>query len=464
MEGTRTRDDAAVRQYAASGYAQGVAGFMFTKKIWLGSLLVVIALSGCSRSPASLVAKGNKFAARGKYDDALLQYRSAIKKDQNYADAYYRIGLAELSLGNFAVAYNAMKRAADLTPGKSDAQVHVGDIAWWVYRGDTRPAPGLYNDLSRISQTLLAANPQDLDGLRFKAYIAIIDKRPDEALELLDKANSMRPAYPDVVLPLSRLLAAKGKIAESEKLLAKMVAQNPSYTAGYDVLYAMYMGEKRVSDAEALLRQRVDKNPNDANALIQLAEHYGHQQNLGSLNATLQQLRDHRASMPGARMVLAEFYAYHRDPEQALRDFQQAIQEDPKNEIAYRKKMVTVLLSQGKRDQAEANLDQILKASPNDSEARRVKANFDLATRQQDRIANAVNVYKDLSAQRPNDPDLRFYYARALLANGDARAARSELTAAIQRNPTAIAPKLAMAGLLESQGQYDKALQLTSAV
>jgi tetratricopeptide (TPR) repeat protein len=182
------------------------------------------------------------------------------------------------------------------------------------------------------------------------------------------------------------------------------------------------------------------------------------------MDATLQRLRDGRSSMPDARTALADFYALHNYPDESIREFQQDIQEDPKNEIVYRKKMVTVLIAQGKRDQAEADLDRILKKDPNDAEALRLKAGFDLRTHQQDKVADAINIYKDLTAKRPNDADLRFYYARALLANGNAPAARTELSAAIQQNPASTAPRLALAELSVNQGRYAEALQLTTGI
>ncbi len=447
---------------------------MIRKKIVL-SILLAIVLAGCNRSPASYIAKGNKFAAQGKYDDALIQYRNAVQKNPNYAEGYYQIGLAEMEEGQLALAYAAFKRAAGLTPGKSEAAVRMGELAWWIYNVDKRPAPVLYNDLAQVSQKLLAANPQDFDGIRFKADIALADKRPDDALVLLQQANSLRPLYPDVIMPLAQLLVSKGRsagqagqaageAAQAEKLLSQMLAQNPTYTSGYDALYRLYMGQKRVSDAEAVLRLRVEKNPKDTSALLQLADHYGRQRNIAALNQTIQQLRDHRASMPGARMALAEFYAIHKDPDESLKEFQQDIREDPKNEMAYRKKMVTVLLSEGKRDQAEASLDLILKHDPNDADVRRMKAGFDLTARQQQKVSDAVGIYKDLAAKQPNNADLRFYYARALLASGDVRTARTELTAAIQRNPASIAPKIALAGLEVDQGQYPDALALTTGI
>jgi len=436
---------------------------MFAKKIVL-SVLVAIALTGCSRGPASYVAKGNKYFDQGKYDDALLQYRNAINKDPRYAEAYYRMALVELRQSHFQTAYGLLKRTTELNPGFRQAAIQFGDLGWFVYRQQSHPPTEIYNDLSQLSQRLLASNPKDFDGLRFKAYIAIADKRADDALGLLKTADSMRPFDSEVVMPMAQVSIEKGDPAGGESLLRQMIEKEPSYGLAYDYLYGLYMREKRVPEAEAVLRLRVQKNPKLTIAMIQLADHYANQNNTAAMNATLQQLRDARASMSGARMGLGDFYTAHKYYDQALQQFQQAIQEDPRNEIAYRKKIVTVLIFQGKRDQAESNLDEILKRVPTDPDALRVKASFDLIARQQGRISDAVNIYKGLTAQRPNDADLRFYYARALFASGDTRAARAELSAAIQRNPTSITPKLALAGLSLNQGQYTDAFQLANAV
>jgi len=436
---------------------------MNSKKV-VFAVLLAIAMTGCVRSAASYVTKGNKYFDQGKYDDALLQYRNAINKDPRYAEAYYRMALVELRQIHFQTAYGLLKRTTELNPGFRQAAIQFGDLGWFIYRQQSHPPTEIYSDLSQLSQRLLASNPKDFDGLRFKAFIAIADKRPDDALGLLKTADSMRPFDSDVVMPMAQVSIEKGNLAEGERLLRQMIDKQPSYGAAYETLHNLYMRENRVPEAEAVLRLRVEKNPTLTLATIQLADHYANQNNTAAMNATLQRLRDARASMSGARMGLGEFYTAHKYYDQALQQFQQAIQEDPGNEIAYRKKMVTVLISQGKRDQAESNLDEILKRVPTDPDALRVKASFDLMARQQGRISDAVNIYKGLTAQRPNDGDLRFYYARALFASGDTRAARSELSAAIQRNPTSITPKLALAALSLNEGQYTDALRLSTDV
>jgi tetratricopeptide (TPR) repeat protein len=425
-------------------------------------VLVAMSIIGCGYGPASHVSRGNKLFAQGKYDNAELEYRSAIKKNPAYSEAYYRMALVELRLKRFPLAYSFLKQSVDLNPRFRPASVEFGDLAWLNYKASKASIP--YNDLSQVSERLLAANPKDLDGLRFKAYIAIADKRADDAIGLLQAANSLHPQDPDVVLPMVELLTDKGQSAEAEKLLRQLIAKEWGNVAAYDVLYEICMREKRIQDAETVLRLRVDKNPKDAFALIRLADFYASQKNTAGVNATLQRLRDGRASIPGARAVAAAFYFNHQLFDQAVGEYQQAIKEDPKNEIAYRKRMEGVLVAQGKNDEARAEIEKILKHDPKDTDALLLKADFDMKSGQKSQINEAAGIYKGLSTERPNDPGLRFYYARALMAKGDPQSARAELSEALRKRPASVAPRLELAELALRDGKDLEALRLADEV
>jgi tetratricopeptide (TPR) repeat protein len=434
---------------------------MLSKRLVL-AVVTAVTLIGCGRSPASYVSRGNKAFAQGKYDAAELEYRNAIRKNSLYADAYYRLALAELRLTRFQSAFDLLEHSTELNPRFREASIQLGDLAWFIYK--SHPLPRMYNDLSRASQRLLAANPKDFDGLRFKGYIAIADKRADAALSVLQAANAIRPLDPDVTTPMAELLVQRGQPADAEKLLRQLIEHKPAYVEAYDLLYDLCMNQKRVQDAEAVLRLRVEKNPQDPFAIIRLADFYASQQNTPAVNATLQRLLEARATIPGARAGVGDFYTAHKQYDEAIRQYQLAIQEDPKNEIAYRKKMERALVAHGKSEEAAAEVDKILKRDPKDAEAQLLHANFDLKTGQKEKIVDAVNIFKDLAAERPNDSSVRFYYARALLAEGDRQAARAQLNAAIQERPGSIAPKLDLADLALKEQKDAEALKLAADV
>ena len=428
------------------------------------SILCALVLTGCGRNAASYVAKGNKYLAEKKYDDAMLQFRKAVQLDRKNGEAYYGMGLIDVQQRDFSQAYDMLTLAAEFSPQRREVATALGDLTWSIYIADNRPAPRLYTELSKLSQKLLTANPRDFDGLRFKAEIAVADKRLDDAIGLFQEANSIHPGFPDVVMPLAQLIAQKGEVARAEDLLRKLIQDKPGYGPAYSVLAATYMREKRVADAESVLRLRIERNPGETAAVMWLAEHYASLGNMAAANKVLAGLMDQHSQFPGARAAVGDFYAAHNQPDQALQQFQKAIEENPKNEIEYRKKIATILFSQGKRAELEKCLDAILKKDPKNFEARRLQASLRLSTRKPEDIAAVVAVYPELIAVKPYDAQLRFDYAMALLASGDSKKARTELLSSVDRQPSAIQPRLALAELDFKEKHYSGTVELTNDV
>ena len=56
-------------------------------------------LTACSRDPKAraqrYVANGNKFFNIGKYPDASIMYRRALKEDPRFGEAWYRLALTD---------------------------------------------------------------------------------------------------------------------------------------------------------------------------------------------------------------------------------------------------------------------------------------------------------------------------------------------------------------------------------
>src|ERR1039458_571561 len=83
-------------------------------------LAVLVGLSSCSRDP-NVVKKhylesGNKYFDKGRYKEASIQYRNALKRDQKYGAAYYKLALVSLRVGDTGGAASALRRAVELIP------------------------------------------------------------------------------------------------------------------------------------------------------------------------------------------------------------------------------------------------------------------------------------------------------------------------------------------------------------
>ena len=60
-----------------------------TKRV-LSTLVVLLSLAACNRDPnvakVKYVENGNKYFNNGKYKEALIMYRNALKRDLKYGD------------------------------------------------------------------------------------------------------------------------------------------------------------------------------------------------------------------------------------------------------------------------------------------------------------------------------------------------------------------------------------------
>src|SRR5579872_3724167 len=92
------------------------------------AVLAFTAISGCA-TKQSYLNKGNKFYDAGKYEDAALNYRKAVQKDGKFGEAYYRLGLAAIKQDNGKEAYNALFRAVQLMPDRTDVKEKLADVS-----------------------------------------------------------------------------------------------------------------------------------------------------------------------------------------------------------------------------------------------------------------------------------------------------------------------------------------------
>ena len=100
-------------------------------KIFLILPLLLMAVA-CTRDPKQVSKKyvetGNKYFDRGRFKQASIMYRTALNKDRLNGEAYYRLGLTNLKLGELANAVRVLRRAVELQPGNDDAISKLADI------------------------------------------------------------------------------------------------------------------------------------------------------------------------------------------------------------------------------------------------------------------------------------------------------------------------------------------------
>src|ERR1043166_2575772 len=104
------------------------------KEVVLAACLaaLVLCFAGCSKDPETakkdFVASGKKYMEKGKFQEAAIQYRNALKLDPRYAEAYYRLGETNMAQQQWGDAFKNLQQAIDLDPANSDARMEIGKL------------------------------------------------------------------------------------------------------------------------------------------------------------------------------------------------------------------------------------------------------------------------------------------------------------------------------------------------
>src|SRR3989442_5323839 len=87
----------------------------------------LLVVAGCSRSPeaqkARYLERGDKYAAREQYREAIIEYLNVLRYDRANTRAIRQLGLAHSQLGELAQGFRFLLKAQELTPDDLDVRL-----------------------------------------------------------------------------------------------------------------------------------------------------------------------------------------------------------------------------------------------------------------------------------------------------------------------------------------------------
>ncbi|MGA3186532.1 MAG: tetratricopeptide repeat protein [Bryobacteraceae bacterium] len=425
--------------------------------------LLLLVLASCNRDPKVQAQRqldnANKFFAKAKYREAAIMYKRAIQKDMRFGEAYYRLALTELKLGNYGDAMRGLRRAVELQPQNSDAATKLADLYLLASTQNPTQAPQLLGEVKDLSDKLLAQNPDSFDGHRLKGQIALLSKDPAGAVAEFSKANQVKPNQTDLVLVYFQALVLNKQFPEAEKLARALIEREKTYSPIYDLLYVQYARQNNVAAAEDILKLKVANNPTQSRYLVQLASHYFFTGKKTEMAATIQKLADDKA-FPEGHLLAGDFYFLQlKDADDARTQFEEGMKAHPKDKLVYQKKLVELFAITGKSQQANDLLATILKENPKDNDAIAMRAALMLTTGNRDQINLAANDFQALVTKSPQNHLYHYNLARALIAKGELEPARLQLEEAIKIRTDYVQARELLARIYMAKNDPAKALK-----
>jgi tetratricopeptide (TPR) repeat protein len=424
---------------------------------------ILVAASGC-RSSRDYIAEADRFFAAKKYAEAALVYRKALQKDPRSDEAYYKLGLTQRAAGNYAAAFESFSRALLLNPSFDQANVELGNLYLGDYLIETVKNPKVHQKIATIADRLLAKNPKSFAGFRLRGYLALSDKKPNEAISFFQQARQIDPTQPDVVLGLTQSLLLAGRYPEARQTASDLIEKNKTFGSVYDVLYAYEMSAGHSADAEALLKLKITNNPQSRDSVLQLAEHYWHAgkpaQSFQLLDAVL------REDQTPWRCYLAavNFYKEIREWDRALEAVSLGLKAHPEENVSASGAQAATLALEGKPKQAVGVLDDALRQNPASSELRKSLALLLLDSPDKGDHARALSELITVSKASPNDLDTAYALGRAYSLQGETDRAAQQFESVIRKDPKNVPALLALAEFASTSKKFAQTLQYSERV
>lgn len=410
---------------------------------------------GCGKNPQKYVDAGNRFLQARKLDDASINFRKAIQKDPNLAEAYFGLGKVFLQQGRAREAYAALNRTVELAPENMAAKQSLATLALAGYLGDRRRPKNLYDQLNKLAADFLKRDPNSYDGLRLKAYITLNDNQRADAIGYFRKALQAKPHDPEMTVALAQVLFQEGPTSgEGEKMLTDLIQQHKDAGPAYDALYRYYSISKRPVDAENILKNKVAANPKQAGYLLQLADHYRRAGKVPEMKATIATMLNDPKTFPKGLMFAGDFYNQRGDREQALQNYEQGAKAPSSDQLAYQKRAVATLTALGRSDEALSLTDEALRTHGKDPELHMTRALILLSQKKAD---PAFAELQQMDQNQQNNAAVKYQLGRALLLKGKTSEATKSWQESAKLQPNYLEPKVALGSLALDNRRYEEA-------
>jgi tetratricopeptide (TPR) repeat protein len=421
-------------------------------------LPLLLLLAGC-RSAHSYFERGDAAFDRGKFEEASINYRNATQKDPSLGEAYYKSALAELKLRKAAEALQDLQQAVQLMPENEAAKTELTDLLLGSFLGNPKRPKFLYDLLVKFSGEWLGRDPNSIQGLRIRGYLAMLERRPEEAVERFRRAYELNRRDQKIALSLMNALARDNQTEAAAKVGLEFIATDPTAADAYDALYRLYMSANRAPDAGNVLVRKVNANPQQGEYILQLASFYSLAHNKPEADKTMQRYLANAGGDPKVHLKAGDFYVATADWVAALQQYNAGMAGQPQNKMEYQDRIARVLLMQDKRPEALNILNEVLAKKPDDKDALALRAGLMLDGGGSDKSREALQQFQALVDKNPENIFLRFTLSKALLETGNLAGARTQLEQIVQRSPSFLDAQISLADVAFRLGGFAEAVE-----
>lgn len=455
------------------------------------ALVMALALTACG-GPEERKAKhrlrAQEYMQEGNYPKARVALRNVLKIDPKDAEAYFLYAQVEEKERNWRNALANYQRVVELVPDHARAQLRLAKFYL-----EAR----MVEKVSELAERVLAQHPDNVEAASLRIAVSAIKGRLPEATKDAEALAGSHPLDPDATLLLATLYVAQGRGGEAEAVLQKILEADPSNIEVLDGLASILTKVGQAGRAESVYLKLVELEPKVFDHRMKLVRFYDQQQEYGKAESALREAVRLESDSEARHLMLAEYLALRgkgEELEAALREAQRRLPHSTKLPLALAKwyesqgradqaravyvrlrddnkkdpvgleakvKLAALDWSEGKEEEAERQLQEVLRENPRSAEGLMLQGKLAL---KREKGREAIQAFRSVLKDQPELVEAHVLLGRAHLAVGETTLARESFDRAAALNPTLTEVQLLLAGLDGMAGRTAEAKQRLEAV
>ncbi len=453
------------------------------KPLLILALIAATACGGCGKSKEGLQAEGVKQLNAGNPGGAIVLFKSALEKDENFAEARYQLGRAYAAMGKRELAEKEFTKVLKQNPSRDEIQLELAKLAIAGNKGDVA---------ATLAGQYLAKHPDNADALEVMGISSAIRKQYQEAETYLLQALKASPTRSNTKLELASVYVAAGMEPKGKALLEEVIQADPKSTRASYMLAAIEKSRGNNDKALEIYRKLREKNPSETLAAYKIGLIQIEKGELDKADALADELvkgfpnrgDGHRlkglasfyrkkyaeaatslltslklAPTPEGYYFLGLTYYSRGEMESALSQFRKILDNIP-NARQARLMTATVLMAQKRIDDAITEINRALEQDSRDAIAHNLLGNAYMAKGMFDEGMRELNLATKIDPKSV-DAYLKkglFYFSKGKNSSGE-----TELASAVQAAPDALNSRLLLTSYYLHENKTAKALSTLKA-
>jgi tetratricopeptide (TPR) repeat protein len=379
-------------------------------------LVAVISLAGCTnpeKAKAEHLRKGEAFLAESKYQEASLEFRSALQIDDRLAAAHWGLARAYEALERFPEMYDELRKAVEGDANNLDARIKLGNY----YLAASKNSPEGVTLAEKLAKEILQKDSKNIEGHILMGSILFAQNKKEEALAELNHAIQLDTNRIESYLSLARFYIVSREPEKAEELFKRAISINPNSPLGHTEYGKHLVQTNRPGEAEVELRKAVEVGPTDRNARFVLASFYLVNKQIDKAEEQYKAMADLEKDKPETQAMLADFYSSINRYDDAVRIYQGILAKSP-DYMNGRYRLAEIMIVKGDSQGATAQIDEALKKDSKDRQALLLRARMRAQGGQTEGLKAAVEDLKEVLKQEPNSRAALYFMAQANFSLG----------------------------------------------